>query len=91
MYTLKILNMDDRPHRYRLSAQGIANLQLRMNRDEIQVPAGEVMELPVRLQADPADLAARSNKVTFTLQERDDPKLTVKEDARFLGPAPGIR
>ncbi|OGI42543.1 MAG: cytochrome c oxidase accessory protein CcoG [Candidatus Muproteobacteria bacterium RBG_16_65_31] len=91
VYTLKILNMDDQPHRYRLSVQGIANLQLRMNRDEIQVPAGEVMELPVRLQADPANLATRSNKVTFTLQERDNPKLTVTEDARFLGPTPGAR
>ena len=91
VYTLKILNMDNAPHSYRLTVQGIANLQLRMNRDQIDVPAGEVMELPVRLQADPGDLSARSNRVAFTLQDRDNPRLTVTEDARFLGPAPGTR
>ncbi|MBI5611933.1 MAG: cytochrome c oxidase accessory protein CcoG [Gammaproteobacteria bacterium] len=91
VYTLKILNMDDRPHRYRLTVEGINNLQLRMHRDQIDVPAGEVMELPVRLQVDPGELSARSNKIAFTLQDRDDPTLTVTEDARFLGPAPGTR
>jgi hypothetical protein len=45
----------------------------------------------VRLQADPGDLGARSNKVAFTLQDRDDPTLHVTEDARFLGPVPGTR
>lgn len=91
VYTLKVLNMDDRPHSYRLTVQGIANLQLRMNRDEIDVPAGEVMELPVRLQADAGDLSVRSNKIAFTLQDRHNPKLTITEEARFLGPAPGTR
>ncbi|OGI43465.1 MAG: cytochrome c oxidase accessory protein CcoG [Candidatus Muproteobacteria bacterium RBG_16_64_11] len=91
VYTLKILNMDDVPHSYRLTVQGIANLQLHMHRDRIDVPAGEVMELPVRLQVDPGDLSARSSKIAFTLRDRDDPALTVTEDARFLGPAPGTR
>jgi hypothetical protein len=52
----------------------------------IWVDAGEVLELPVRLRAEEDDLHERSSKVTFELVATDNPGLTAREDARFLGP-----
>ncbi|MDH3527726.1 MAG: cytochrome c oxidase accessory protein CcoG [Gammaproteobacteria bacterium] len=86
VYILKILNMDEVAHRYTLSVAGIPGLELRTDMKEIEVMAGDVMELPVRLRADEAQLTARSNKVVFELVASDKPELSVQEEARFLGP-----
>jgi polyferredoxin len=86
VYILKILNMDDAAHRYALSVSGIEGLQLRMDLPEIRVEAGDVLELPVRLQAEESGLEARSSEVTFTLVADDAPALSATETARFLGP-----
>jgi cytochrome c oxidase accessory protein FixG len=87
-YTLKVMNMDNETHRYVLSAHGIEGLQLRTDRPEITVAAGEVAEVPVSLQADPASLTQRSTPVYFRLQAIDTDDLATEQGARFLGPAP---
>ena len=85
-YTLKVMNMDNGPHRYVLSARGIDGLQLRTDRPEITVSAGEVAEVPVRLQANRAGLTQRSTPVYFRLQAVDTDGLATEQTARFLGP-----
>jgi cytochrome c oxidase accessory protein FixG len=86
VYILKILNMDDAAHEYNLGVHGIPGLQLYKDASRIRVEAGDVMELPVRLQADESNLEARSTAITFELSAMDDPALAVEEEARFLGP-----
>jgi cytochrome c oxidase accessory protein FixG len=86
VYTLKILNMDTQPHRYTLAAEGIDGLTLAVDRREIAVASGEVIELPARLQADANRLQQRSTGVRFILRADGDPRLQVIEEARFLGP-----
>ena len=86
VYTLKILNMDDAAHEYELGVGGVPGIQLHVDSKTIRVEAGDVMELPVRLQADEADLEVRSSPITFSLMATDDPALAVEEEARFLGP-----
>ncbi len=86
VYTLKILNMDSLPHRYTLWTNGIPNLKLQTDSQVFQVESGSVSEFVVRLQADEADLFARSTPVRFYLQAEDLNHLSVVEDARFLGP-----
>ena len=87
VYILKILNMDASEHAYRLDVQGIPGVELYMDIDTINVPAGNVVEFPVRLRADESDLEARSSTVTFSLVATDAPELAVQEEARFLGPS----
>ena len=87
VYILKIMNMDSRPHTYTVTAAGIDDLHLRLDRETLVVAPGEVVDVPVRLQAKADHLDARSVAVTFTLTAEDDPRLTVEETARFLGPA----
>jgi len=86
VYILKIINMDDKGHAFKLHVEGIEDLQLFIDAKRIWVDAGEVLELPVRLRAEEDELHERSNKVTFKLVATDDSGLKTREEARFLGP-----
>ncbi|MGB5539309.1 MAG: cytochrome c oxidase accessory protein CcoG [Gammaproteobacteria bacterium] len=86
VYILKVLNMDDTAHRYTLTVSGLPGLELRMDLPEIRVESGDVLELPVRLQVDEAELKTRSSEIEFTLVADDAPALSATESARFLGP-----
>ena len=86
VYTLKVINMDHVGHDYQLTVDGIEDVELKMTRETIHASAGEVIELPLWLRVDPADLKSRSTAITFTMQAKDSDKLKVVEEARFLGP-----
>jgi cytochrome c oxidase accessory protein FixG len=86
VYILKILNMDDSGHTYKLGVQGMPGVELHMDVSTIRVAAGDVMEFAVRLRADESDLEARSSTVIFNLEATDDSALRVQQEARFLGP-----
>ncbi len=90
VYTLKVINMDEKPHRYVLEVSGeksgLKNLELVRNDQNIDVPAGEVLNLPVAVRLDPAQLQRAANQIEFILYAKDDPKLYDRENARFLGP-----
>lgn len=86
VYILKVLNMDAVPHDYELRVSGIEGLQLFKDMPVIRVSSGDVLELPVRLRADEAELKERSSEVIFELVATDNPALSVTEHARFLGP-----
>ena len=86
VYLLKILNMDEQAHDFRLQADGIEGLQLKMDAPLIPVAAGMVVETAVRLQVDPAHLTKQSQHIYFTLSAVDEPSLTTRQAGRFLGP-----
>ncbi len=86
VYIIKLLNMDKQDHSYTLTAQGMPELILKKDTDTLFVKSGEVVELPVRVQVDSANIEQRSNEISFTLNATDDDGLTVVEEARFLGP-----
>ena len=88
VYTLKILNMDDKQHAYDLEVDGIKEMSLLIDVESIIVGAGKVMDLPVRLRADEENLTRRSNDINFYLTAKNDERLHIKEKAKFLGPAP---
>jgi polyferredoxin len=88
VYTLKILNMDDKQHVYDLEVDGIKEMSLLMDVESIIVGAGKVLDLPVRLRADEENLTRRSNDINFYLTAINDKRLHINEKAKFLGPAP---
>jgi polyferredoxin len=91
VYTLKLLNMDDAAHTYKLNVTGIDGMKMLSASDTFDIKSGEIIDVPVRLQVDPYDIHKRSSEVTFSLQSIDNPELTVTEPARFLGPVRGTR
>lgn len=86
VYTLKVINMDSVDHEYRLTAHGIEELQVILDKSNIQVAAGAVADVPVRLRAEEENLKARSTEIEFVLSAIDNPDIMIEEDARFLGP-----
>jgi cytochrome c oxidase accessory protein FixG len=88
VYTLAIVNMDEAPHAFEVSVEGIEGLTLDMDEKTIQVDAATVKNVPLRLRADPARLDARSTKIEFEIRAADDASLKDEADARFLGPTP---
>ncbi len=91
VYTLKLINMDDRDHQYTLTASGLEGLQLVLNQETIRVAAGDVFSLPLSLRIDPVNLTKTSNQIFFTLTAVDAPTISTTQNGRFLGPAMGAR
>ena len=90
VYTLKILNMDNHPHEYRISVSGedIEHMQLLTDSNPVSVNAGEVLDVPVQVRIDEDDLEHRSSHINFIISDTANPDREVAEKARFLGPQP---
>ena len=88
VYTLRILNKDHQMHRYAISAEGLPDMTLLLDKDDISVDAGGVKDISARIQVDPVDIKATSNEIMFHLRAKDA-QISVSEAARFVGPAGG--
>ena len=84
-YTLKVINLDGRPHRYRLEVQGVPQLEIVEPAGPIDASPGSVNTIPARLQA-PAAVAGGIHPIALTLTATDAPQIAVREKARFIGP-----
>ena len=54
---------------------------------EFTVPAGEIINLPVRLEIDPYELKPTTSTVTFTIEDVEHPEVVVVETSSFIKPA----
>ncbi|NKB65170.1 MAG: cytochrome c oxidase accessory protein CcoG [Gammaproteobacteria bacterium] len=88
VYTLKILNKDQKDHYYRLSTSSEIPMTLKVDTDEIFVVAGEIGELIVRAQMDSKSLQNQSMEFEFEIASIDTRNLVATEKARFVGPIP---
>ncbi len=86
LYTLKIINMDSKTHGYTLSADGIDDLKLMLERPRIEIEGGAVQQFIVRIQADELNMESHSESIRFHLQATDVNHLRITEEARFVGP-----
>ena len=88
VYRLKVLNMEEQPRTYLLRASGLPGITVDYEAGDLDVAAGQVRDVPVRLRVAPGDLREPSNRIELELVAADDPKIRVRETARFLGPRP---
>jgi cytochrome c oxidase accessory protein FixG len=86
-YTLKLINLDDRPHRYRLAVGGMPEVELVAPGGEIVLPAGSVSTVSARLEA-PVAVAAGVHHITLSAMAVDGSRIAVRENTRFIGPSP---
>jgi cytochrome c oxidase accessory protein FixG len=91
VYILKIINMDDQAHEYRLELSGLEGVELVMRDATISVPAGEVLTVPVSARIDPVALQRTSSELLFTLTATNNQNITTTHSGRFVGPAMGGR
>jgi cytochrome c oxidase accessory protein FixG len=85
-YTLKVINLDNQTHSYRLEVTGMNQLEIAAPLELIVVPPGTVDAIPARLQA-PSTLSGGVHTINLTLRAVDAPRIAVREKARFIGPS----
>ncbi len=91
VYTLKLINMDNVAHDYRLTVSGLPGLELDGAAGGIHLESGEVRDFPVRVRIDPIHLQRASNEIEFSLEAIDAPDLHTTQVGRFIGPAAGAQ
>lgn len=84
-YTLKIMNMDQHLHDYRIDVVGLEQLEM-VGNDYIQVEPGEVAEVPMRLRIDPVFLGETNYTIEFTVTAIDGSNDRSSSESRFIGP-----
>lgn len=88
VYTLKLINKDISGHKFLISIDGKDGMKLNLQKNNVYVESGAVVEVPLSIEIDPANLEKRTTQIFFTLKA-DDADLSIVEEARFLGPYPG--
>ncbi len=86
VYTLKIMNKDERPRRFLVKVAGAGELQLDPANAAFEVPSGEVYNAAVRVRRD-AWSGTASQTIQFEVVADDDAKLVARSEARFFAPA----
>jgi len=86
IYTVKVMNKDSKAHRFHLAVSGLEGARLIAQTAEFRIASGEAVDLPVRVEVDPAELRRTSSEVDFEVAAEDGPELRRVEKARFLGP-----
>jgi cytochrome c oxidase accessory protein FixG len=86
LYTLKILNMDEKDHRYSIKAKGLEKMEVLSKVKLISVPAGGVVQHTIRINVDPYHLSQTSHDIKFTVQAEDNKALKVTKPHVFISP-----
>lgn len=84
VYTLQILNMDQRDRHYSIHLEGLDNAEL-IGKPQLSIEAGDVATLPLRVRAAREQFTLPSTGFTFVI-ESDDELLRATAESRFLVP-----
>jgi cytochrome c oxidase accessory protein FixG len=85
VYNVKVLNKDDEPHEFRISASGLDGLEVDYGGPTVWVAPGAVQSVPLRLRV-PKGAVRGGTDVVLSLQAVDRPELTARGKARFIAP-----
>ncbi len=87
VYTVKINNMDRRPHTYLITLSGDQAYVLKGYRP-LELEEGEVFTVPIRVSVPKKDLAQSKNELVITVTAEDDSSVSAMETSSFIGPKP---
>lgn len=85
VYTIKILNKDEAPHRYRLSIAGLDAATI-VGDNEFSVGGGQIASIPLRISIPEVSLSAPISTIWFEIVAVDNPRLATREKVQFIGP-----
>jgi cytochrome c oxidase accessory protein FixG len=83
VYRLQIINMDDRPHRYRISASGIDGLKVTRG-ESVEIPALSSDDVNVILEAPRLALSRPSHPIVFRVQAEGEARIAREAKSSFL-------
>ena len=85
VYTLKVMNKDQKDHVFIIEASGLDGLTLE-GRSRIPAAAGEILSVPVSVSVAPEDIPSSAKKIEFKVHFEDDSSINRTYESRFLGP-----
>jgi len=85
-YTLKVMNKDQRAHRYAVLIESPIPLAIATGQDEFDAGPEQLLERPLSLRAGPG-VAPAVTTITVRLRSRTDDQVEYAQEARFLGPS----
>lgn len=83
-YEVKIMNMSDQDHRFKVTVSGIDGLKITTT-TEVNILSGEIYSLPTSVEVDPRNMEASHHTIEFKVEALDDPNLVNYSESRFLG------
>lgn len=85
VYRLQIMNTDEQSRRFVIEVNGIPGITI-VSENEFDMPAATTKVIPARIRIPGGSGKKGSAKITFTVRELDNPKISVSEKAAFLIP-----
>lgn len=85
IYTLRISNMDNHDHQYKITVTGEYDFHYD-GQSTIDVGSGEVLTVIARLSMDPGLMSKPNSDVIFSVESLDAAKIQGTEESRFIGP-----
>lgn len=84
VYTLRVMNTDEKEHRYSVKIDGLDTASV--STKEVVVPSATTTEVTAEVHASPDAGKKGSNPIHFVIQAEDNPNIQVKEKAAFMQP-----
>ncbi len=85
-YTLKLVNMSEKPQVFTLSVSGMEGIQI-LTSTEVSVASGENRTLPTVVDVPPESVSANNTDIVFKAVSADEIALTLETESRFVGPS----
>lgn len=85
VFTLNVMNTEERPHRYVLRVDGLAGIEAVLDSD-IDVPAASSLSVIVPVRVPPEAASKGANTIHFDIATQDNPDIRVREKASFMTP-----
>jgi cytochrome c oxidase accessory protein FixG len=84
-YTLRVMNKDAAPHRYRIVLEGPAAISIANAPGDVDADAEQVLTVPVTLRA-AAGAAKGKVAIAFRVESIDAPGVAYRQKSNFFGP-----
>ena len=85
VFTLQIMNTEEKPHRYRITVDGLKGAEV-ADRNEVDVPAATLQSFMAVVRAEADSGKQGANPIHFNIEALDDSQIRVHEKASFLLP-----
>lgn len=84
-YTLKLMNLDETPHRYQVAVKGLPGLEI-VGTQEFSVAPGSIEPVPLTVSFPAIDRPTGIRPIHFEIVARHDPATQVTEKSSFAFP-----
>ncbi|MDG1771307.1 MAG: cytochrome c oxidase accessory protein CcoG [Luminiphilus sp.] len=85
VYELHLTNRGALTDRYRIEVEGMTEFSI-LGGDAIMIPSGELLEVGIRLRADPNSLPSSGTQILFRAVSNNDESVIAEAESRFIRP-----